>query len=233
MTNKNDASEKNQLPTISLPEDLWDLEEKHKRIAAKLADQMTLDSINQVHSTDEFVKEAVKNAREKNSRPLINKGWKLVTILLLGGTKVTISTPYLRVNWKKATGRKHRKRGKNGSGMYPVLEALGIKDRVTPATRSEISLHTVQAASYKEAIDMLKRHGFSVNVSTLERIAVSTFQEDTILRDAALSAAMDIPISPDTPLAGKRVRILVDGGRVRTGAFKKRGQIFSTSPTTP
>jgi len=221
MTNQNDASKKNQLPTISLPEDLWDLEEKHKRIAAKLADQMTLDSINHVHNTDEFVKEAVKNAREKNSRPLINKGWKPVTILLLGGTKATISTPYLRVNWKKTTGRKHRKRGKKGSGMYPVLEAIGIKDRVTPATRSEISLHTVQAASYKEAIDMLSRHGFSINVSTLERISISTFQEDTILRDAALSAAMDIPISPDTPLSGKRVRILVDGGRIRTRINKK------------
>ncbi|KPA15657.1 hypothetical protein MHK_004141 [Candidatus Magnetomorum sp. HK-1] len=223
MTNKNDTSKKNQLPLISLPEDLWDLEEKHKRIAAKLADQMTLESINQVHNTDEFVKEAVKKAREKNPHPLINKGCRPVTIILLGGTKVTISTPYLRIDWKKTTGRKHKKRGKKGSGMYPVLEAIGIKDRVTPATRSEISLHTVQSASYKEAIEMLGRHGLSINVTTLKRIAISTVQEDTLLRDAALSVAMDIPILADTPLAGKRVRLLVDGGRVRT-RIKKKGR---------
>ncbi len=223
MMNKNDTSKKNQLPSFSLPEDFWDLEESHKRIAAKVADQMTLDSINQVHNTDDFVKEAVKKAREKNSCPLINKGWRPVTIILLGGTKVTISTPYLRVDWKKTTGRKHKKRGKKGSGMYPVLEAIGIKDRVTPATRSEISLHTVQCASYKEAIEMLKRHGLSINISTLERIAMSTAQEDTLLRDAALLAAMDIPILADGPLAGKRVRLLVDGGRVRT-RIKKKGR---------
>jgi len=45
MTSKNDNSNPNQLPLISIPENLWDLEESHKRIAAKIADQVTLDSI--------------------------------------------------------------------------------------------------------------------------------------------------------------------------------------------
>ena len=221
MTKDNHNSAKETISSIYNPEDLWDLEEKHKRIAAKIADQMTLDSISQVHNSDEFVKEAVNKAREKNTYPLVNKGWRPVTILLLGGTKVTISTPYLRIDWKKTTGRKHKKRGKKGSGIYPVLEAIGIKDRVTPATRSEISLHTVQSASYKEAIEMLQRHGISISTATLERIAIATVQEDTLLRDAALSATMNIPISPDGPLAGKRVRLSVDGGRVRTRVKKK------------
>ena len=209
------------LPSINIPEDLLNLEETHKRIAAKLADQMTIDSIKHVHSIDEFVKDAVKKARENEEFPLVNKGWRQVTILLLGGSKVTISTPYLRIDWKKATGRKHKKRGKNGSGLYPVLESIGIKDRVTPATRSEISLLTVQSASYNEAIEMLERQGVSISASTLKRIAMATVQEDTCLRDAALTAAMSIPILSDGPLAGKRVRLSVDGGRVRTRITKK------------
>src|SRR5207247_668288 len=44
--------------------------------------------------------------------------------------------------------RRRHKRGPHGAGCYPVLEALGIADRVSPATRSEIALHVVQAASY-------------------------------------------------------------------------------------
>jgi hypothetical protein len=48
-----------------------------------------------------------------------------------------------------------------------VLEALGIADRVSPATRGEIALHVVQAASYCEAAQMLARLGLSCDVSSL------------------------------------------------------------------
>jgi hypothetical protein len=106
--------------------------------------------------------------------------------------------------------------------VYPVLEAIGIKDRVTPATRSELSLLTVQSASYKEAIEMLERQGISISVSTLQRIAMATVQEDISLRDAALEAAMNIPILPDGPLSGKRVRVSVDGGQGQNSNNKKR-----------
>ncbi|ETR66047.1 MAG: hypothetical protein OMM_04577 [Candidatus Magnetoglobus multicellularis str. Araruama] len=221
MTDNINITGLDNLPIINNPEDLLNIEETHRRIAAKVADQLTIDSIKHVHSNDEFVKEAVKMARENEEFPLINKGWRPVTIILLGGSKVTISTPYLRIDWKKTTGRKHRKRGKKGTGVYPVLEAIGIKDRVTPATRSELSLLTVQSASYKEAIEMLERQGISISVSTLQRIAMATVQEDISLRDAALEAAMNIPILPDGPLSGKRVRVSVDGGRVRTRITKK------------
>jgi len=35
------------------------------------------------------------------------------------------------------------------------------------------------------------------------------------LRDAALEAALHVPVPCDGPLAGKRVRVSLDGGRVR------------------
>src|SRR5207247_4075315 len=35
-------------------------------------------------------------------------------------------------------------------------------------------------------------------------------------RDAALAAALSLPVAPTGPLAGKRVRVSLDGGRVRT-----------------
>ena len=50
---------------------------------------------------------------------------------------------------------------------------------------------------------------------------MATVQEEISLRDAALEAALNIPILPDGPLSGKRVRVSVDGGRVRTRITKK------------
>ena len=98
---------------------------------------------------------------------------------------------------------------------------MGISDGVSPATRSEIALHTIQAGSYQEAIQMLERKGLKIGTSTLERIASATAYSDISLRDAALSSAMDLPISPDAPLAGKRIRASIDGGRTRTRKKKK------------
>jgi len=203
------------------PTELWNMEAEIQAASAKLADQITSSKIEQLHEDGQFVKGAVNNARQNSADPLINKGWKPVSILLMGGMKVIIHTPYLRKNWKKITGRTRRKRGKNGSGIYPVLEAIGIKDRVSPATRDEIALLTVQAASYQEAIHMLARRGISCGTSTLQRIATATAQADISLRDIALSSAMDIAVPADGPLAGKRVRIGIDGGRTRTRKNKK------------
>jgi hypothetical protein len=104
-----------------------------------------------------------------------------------------------------------------------VLEALGIADRVSPATRSARALHVVPAASYREAAARLARRGLTCDVSSLVRLSTATAEASTRLRDAALAAALSLPVSPHGPLAGKRVRISLDGGRVRTRR-RRRGR---------
>ena len=147
---------------------------------------------------------------------LVHKGLHTTRVLLLGGTRIVIDTPYLREDRRRRRGRQRRARGARGAGCYPVLEALGIADRVSPATRCEIALHVVQAASYCEAAQMLARRGLSCDVSRLVRISTATAEASTRLRDAALEAALRLPVPTDGPLAGKRVRVSLDGGRVRT-----------------
>ena len=92
--------------------------------------------------------------------------------------------------------------GPHGAGCYPVLEALGIADRVSPATRSEIALHVVQAASYREAAAMLARRGLACDVSPLVRISTATAETSRRLRDAALAAARSLPVPPMVPWQG-------------------------------
>src|SRR3989475_11661412 len=94
--------------------------------------------------------------------------------LLLGGTRIVLETPSLREDRRGRRGRRRRTRGPRGAGCYPVLEALGIADRVSPATRSEIALHVVQAASYREAAARLARRGLACGVSRLVRISTAT-----------------------------------------------------------
>jgi hypothetical protein len=202
-------------PFPQTPNDLVQLEQRLSAAAAQVADQMVLVQLTRAHEAEGFVTQAIAHMRAQSPVPLVHKGFRTTSVLLLGGTRIFLETPYLREDRHRRRGRRRRIRGAHGAGCYPVLEALGIADRVSPATRSEIALHVVQAASYREAAAMLARRGLACDVSSLVRISTATAEASTRLRDAALEAALRLPVPPDGPLAGKRVRVSLDGGRVR------------------
>ena len=210
-----------EAPTPRSPEALWDMEQDLYATAGRVADQILCTHLSKLHQDPDFVREAIHKVRSDSLVPLVSKGNKEVSVLLSGGSRVVVKTPYLRPDHRGKRGRKRRKRGAKGGGRYPVLEAVGIRDGVSPATRSEIALYTVQAASYQEAVALLERRGLFCDPSTVIRVAQTTAQADISLREAALAAAMEMPISSAGALAGKRVRISIDGGRVRTRRTKK------------
>ena len=217
------------------PEQMLSFEQRLALSAAQTADALLEQQILRAHADRAFVEQAVAAARANSSVPLIHKGRKITSVLLLGGRRVTLSTPYLRQDLSGRRGARRRKRRESGSGCYPVLEALGIADRVTPATRSEIALLLVQAASYAEAASLLERRGLRCDVESLALVAEATAQEGVRLRDAAIAAAMRVAVPATGPLAGKRVRVSTDGGRLRT-RLVKRGRKTKTGRhrfTTP
>jgi hypothetical protein len=203
-------------PFPHTPQDMMQLEQRLARAAAQTADQILLIQLTRAHEDEVFVKQAMTQARAQRAVPLVHKGLRTTSVLLLGGTRLILETPYLREDRRGRRGRRRGKRGACGTGCYPVLECLGIADRVSPASRSEIALHMVQAASYLEAAHMLSRRGLPCDGSSLVRITTATAEASTRLRDAALAAALRLPIPSAGPLAGQRVRVSLDGGRVRT-----------------
>jgi hypothetical protein len=203
-------------PFPRTPQDMMQLEQQLSTATAQTADQIMLVQVTRAHEDEAFVRQAMAQARAQRAVPLVHKGLRTTSVLLLGGTHLILETPYLREDRRGRRGRRRGKRGARGTGCYPVLECLGIADRVSPASRSEIALHMVQAASYLEAAHMLSRRGLTCDVSSLVRITTATAEASTRLRDAALEAALRLPVPSDGPLAGKRVRVSLDGGRVRT-----------------
>jgi hypothetical protein len=203
-------------PFPHIPQDMMQLEQRLSTAAAQTAEQILLIQVTRAHEDKAFVRQAIAQARAQRAVPLVHKGLRTTSVLLFGGTRLILETPYLREDRRGRRGRRRGKRGARGTGCYPVLESLGIAERVSPASRSEIALYVVQAASYLEAAQMLSRRGFACDVSSLVRITTATAEASTRLRDAALEAALRLPVAPDGPLAGKRVRISLDGGRVRT-----------------
>ena len=202
-------------PFPQTPNDLLQLEQHLSAAAAQVADHIVLAQLTRAHEAEAFVTQALAQARAQSPVPLVHKGFRVTSVLLLGGTRILLETPYLREDRRGRRGRHRRTRGPSGAGCYPVLEALGIADRVSPATRAEVALPVVQAASSREAAAMLARRGLACDVSSLVRISTATAEASIRLRDAALAAALRVPVPRDGPWAGKRVRGSLDGGRVR------------------
>jgi hypothetical protein len=177
-----------------------EMEQQLYTTSARVGDHILLMKIIAAHNDRECIKQSVDEARERSDVPLVNTGWKETSVFLLGGSRLVIKTPYLREDHTGKRGRKHTKRGKKGHGVYPVLEALGIREGVSAATRGEIDLYTVQTGSYHEAQALLARRGLCCDISTLTHIALSTAHTAIGLRDAALETATSLPIPVDGPL---------------------------------
>lgn len=162
-------------------------------------------------------REARQRLREEGEdRRIDNQGPRPASIRLSGGDVLRLRTPYLRPCRKGLVGRPRTKRGPDGAGCYPVLERLGIRDGVTPLSRSKLCRQIVQCGSYAEALDQLHSDGLAVDVSTLVRVAVATGTEMLERRNDALARALEEPLPEQSLVEGQRIRVSIDGGRSRT-----------------
>lgn len=210
------------------PEEMLEVEATRRAVGRDLADSLIVRDIVRAHLDEALVREAVAEGRERLTeergvRYVKNPGDRRVTILLPGGLKLRLWTPYLRPTRKGMRGRPrgNGKRGKGGAGSYPVLERLGIVARVTPLTCSMICRQTVLCSSYEETLEQVRRDGLEIDDTTLVRVAVATGAKALGLRDLALADARAVPLPEESPVAGRRIRLSVDGGRARTRKKRK------------
>jgi hypothetical protein len=72
---------------------------------------------------------AIAAARARSTGRLRHKGTRTVSILLAGGTRASVTTPYLRQEHRGRAARRRAQQQEGGARCYRVLEALGVHDR--------------------------------------------------------------------------------------------------------
>jgi len=145
-----------------------------------------------------------------------------VTVTFLGGSSHRISSPYMLRRPPRGRGRPRGqgKRGKPGNGLYPFLAALGVHDRVTPALISEAA-RQVSSGTQEQARSNLARQGIELGKNTLARLIKNfgskalRYREQRILTGEATEFGS---------VAGRRIVIGTDGGRLRSRIPKRRGR---------
>src|SRR2546430_1599352 len=134
-----------------------------------------------------------------------------------GQVKVRVRTAQgytvpVRVIYYRRKGE--RRAGKRSAGVYAGLVVLGIYDRCTPALASEVSLLAAMLGSLREAQDVLANRGIALDTKAVRRIA-SRYAARARLVQQAENVAFE-----DT-VAGRRVVISSDGGRIRLRETKR------------
>jgi hypothetical protein len=134
-------------------------------------------------------------------------GYRPVTVQFLGGQEIELMARY----WCRSEAAKNK-----GRGCYFGLVLLGVCDRCTPALASEVAQLAAALSSFEDARARLRQMGV---VMSIRRIAAVSYHFAQRARQRQELEGMGIGGS----LAGKRVVISLDGGRLRIRK-KKRGR---------
>ncbi len=90
-------------PFPRTPEDLLQLEQRLSTAAVQVADQIVLVQLTRAHEDEAFVRQAIAHVRAQSPVPLVHKGFRTTSVLLLGGTRLVLETPYLREDRRAQT----------------------------------------------------------------------------------------------------------------------------------
>ena len=132
-------------------------------------------------------------------------GYRPVTVQFLGGLEVEVMARY----WCRSQARADK-----GRGSYFGLTLLGVCDHTTPALASEVAQLAAALSSFEDAQARLGQMGVAMSIRRIANVAYHFAQR---ARSRQEVDGMGIEGS----LAGKRVVISTDGGRLRVRRDKR------------
>ena len=80
-------------PFPHTPQEMLQLEQRRSTAAAQIADQILLVQVTRAHEDEHVVRHALAQARGQPPVPLVHKGLRTPSVLLLGGTPLLLETP--------------------------------------------------------------------------------------------------------------------------------------------
>ncbi len=140
-------------------------------------------------------------------KPLKNDGYVRVKVRTARGSSIPVSVVYYRRKGRRRAGRRER-------GLYAALVVLGCHGHVTPGLASQVSAMTAVVGSLAEAQKVLSERGVELDVKTVRAIAYGyAARAKAVQRVAAYRI--------EESVAGRRVVVATDGGRLRVRRDKR------------
>lgn len=182
-------------------------------LAQELASEMTQRVLQQVSDDKTRRTEAVARVRERAAEKGIDLRLERVRrteVRTLGGRVVEVVTPYATARPRGPEPRE--KRGAQGTGVYPVLDQLGVCGRCTPALRLLVSRAVCEANSVTSARDLLAGGGVEIDHKGALRLTYMVSSDALRARKQAIRSTT--AGNESGAFVGRRVVATVDGGRI-------------------
>lgn len=197
-------------------------------LAQALAADLTQRVLQQVSDDEVRRRDALTDVRERGTRRGVQvrvERPRKTKVRTLSGREIEVVTPY--ATSKPRSSVPLTKRGPQGTGVYPVLDQLGIAGRSTPALRLLVSRTVCEANSVASARELLAASGVELGHKMALRLTYSV--SDDALRSRRLAMRAQEGGADDGEFAGRRVVVTVDGGRINirrrvAGRPKKGGR---------
>jgi hypothetical protein len=137
-------------------------------------------------------------------------------VRLLGGLLIYVTTLYCGPALR--TGKR---RGREGSGVYPELAVLGIQEGKSPALVREVGRQTALLPSYAMTQQELAERGLKLNIKEVQGIGQHAGQAALAYRRRELELYRQGKL-PAGDGRGKRFGAMIDGGRAKTRKTTRR-----------
>jgi len=199
--------------TIRTPSALFDFEQGLQAGLNRLQTGLVGAVLEAIHRDRDFVTACQSQARCQ--RGVHNDGWGEVWVRTLGGHHVHLKTPYATHPPDKGQEGLQKKRHQHGTGLYPVLRRLGIVGRTTPRLLADVNRHLTDGPSGAEAAERFASREIRLTQKPMWGLVRDFASIALWQRQVAAVHLEQVPVLHPVPLAGKRVVVGVDGGRLR------------------
>jgi hypothetical protein len=179
--------------------DLYAFEEElYQFVMQHIYDQLARIFLQNILSHPLFMAQMAHLASRSRLGKLQKRAFQLQ---LRSGTYLTLEAPYARVVPPALKGSR-----------YPCLRYWGVIAQASPGYYAQVSKLAVLCGSFEIATTVLQGFQMRVQVERLRNLALAVAKKCLPQRVACM-------LGPEDNLAGKRVIISMDGGRIRTREY--------------
>ncbi len=146
-------------------------------------------------------------------------------VRLLGGLLIHVMTIYC-----SPARRTGNRRGREGTGLYPELGALGIGEGKSPALVREVGRLAALLPSYEAVQQELAERGLKLNIKEVHGIGQYAGQAALAYRRRQLQLYREGKL-PAADGRGKRFGAMIDGGRTKIRTTKRQQKGWGKTKT--
>ena len=202
------------------PERLAELEREIQTAFSRGADLLVVGLVSLLTKNPQF-DQTCERARTRFAYPLERGRARQIRVRLLGGLVMWITSLYCAP--RKSPAREKEK----VPGVHVELAQLGFGKACTPGLQSKVARQAALCPSLRSAQQELERDGVRLDLKTVWRIAGQCGEGLLRLRTQELIQWRAGKLPAGTELAGKRVSVQLDGGRLRI-----RGDLQEITPAS-